>query len=419
MSNSDAIAAVTATLIDLLGDVSDIGGSEASAYPPDKASESLQEGQGRVNIFLYQTSVNTAWSNMDLPHQIKPGERGFPPLALNLHYLLTTHTGDHNPTLSQRLLGRAMSILHDNAVLSRERIAQVTPNGDVHKQIESVRITPQPLSVDEISKLWTIFQTQYRTSAAYQASVVLIDSGRPVSTPLPVLRRGREDRGVLSQPHLIPSLPTITDIELPDNQPSLEFRAELTDTGQIVIQGDELTLHGHHLSGDQVQVQFIHPRLADAIHASPQPGSTGTTVRVKLSKTPGAQSTYPAGIYRLAVVVATTEEEGPVTRVSNQLACPLAPRLMIPGDPIVNDILTLKCMPQVWPEQRVVALLGSSEVAAQSHPGKTDTITFDVKDVSAGKHLVRLRVDGVDSLPVEDYTARPLVFDEKQMVSIP
>ena len=48
-----------------------------------------------------------------------------------------------------------------------------------HEQIERVRITPQPLSVDELSKLWTAFQTHFRISAAYQVSVVLIESTRP------------------------------------------------------------------------------------------------------------------------------------------------------------------------------------------------------------------------------------------------
>ncbi len=54
-----------------------------------------------------------------------------------------------------------------------------------------MRITLQPLSVEEISKLWTAFQTQFRTSVSYQVSVVLIESQRPAKTPLPVLRAAR------------------------------------------------------------------------------------------------------------------------------------------------------------------------------------------------------------------------------------
>ncbi len=406
MSNSNAIAAVTATLIDLLGDMSDISSSAiATAHPPDKAAEGLQEGQSRINIFLYQTNVNPALRNMDLPHQVKPGERGHPPLALNLYYLLTPYSGDNNSTENQRLLGRAMSILHDNAVLNRETIKGISPNGNLHEQIESVRLTFQPLTLDEMSKLWNMFQTQYRTSVAYEASVVLIDSTRPVRTPLPVLRRRHDDQGIISQPDLIPPLPTITRLELPDKQPSLQL-------------DDELIIHGHHLDGEQVKVRFMHPRLAEAIEASPQPEGTAAKITVQPSATPDAQTKYPAGLYRLAVAVSKTEAGKTAIRVSNEQPFSLAPRLTIPPDPIENDILTLRCNPEVWLEQRVALLLGSSEIAAQPRTNKTDILTFNIANVPAAKYLVRLRIDGVDSLPVQDYKAVPLTFDEAQMVTI-
>jgi len=46
------------------------------------------------------------------------------------------------------------------------------------------------MSLEDVSKLWTTFQTQYRISAAYEVSVVIIESSRIVKTPLPVLTRG-------------------------------------------------------------------------------------------------------------------------------------------------------------------------------------------------------------------------------------
>src|SRR5262249_26570078 len=42
---------------------------------------------------------------------------------------------------------------------------------------------------EEISRLWTAFQARYRPTAVYQISVVLIESGRSVRTPLPVRSR--------------------------------------------------------------------------------------------------------------------------------------------------------------------------------------------------------------------------------------
>jgi hypothetical protein len=47
------------------------------------------------------------------------------------------------------------------------------------------------------------------------------------------------------------------------------------------------------------------------------------------------------------------------------------------------------------------------------------TITFAVPDVTAGSYLVRLRVDGVDSIPVV-YTGTPPIpgFDPAQKVIV-
>ena len=63
-----------------------------------------------------------------------------------------------------------MGVLHDHPLLGAEEINGALPESDLDQQVERVRITPQPMSVEEMSKLWTTFQTQYRMSAAYQAS---------------------------------------------------------------------------------------------------------------------------------------------------------------------------------------------------------------------------------------------------------
>src|SRR5262249_7015632 len=159
--------------------------------PPDKAAVAV-EGKARLNLFLYQTTLNAAWRNAEVPQQLRPGEVGPPPLALDLHYLVTAYGIDEaDPEVnSHRLLGPAIGTLHDHPLLGAREIEAQLGESELQDQVERVRITPQPLSLDEMSKLWTAFQAQYRISAAYQASVVLIDSTRARTTPLPVLTRG-------------------------------------------------------------------------------------------------------------------------------------------------------------------------------------------------------------------------------------
>src|SRR5690606_16023724 len=63
--------------------------------------------------------------------------------------------------------------------------------------VEQIKFTPLTLSLEELSKLWSVFfQAPYALSVAYQGTVVLIESEESPHSPLPVLRRGEEDRGV-------------------------------------------------------------------------------------------------------------------------------------------------------------------------------------------------------------------------------
>ena len=204
MSTSEALAAVTETLRVFL--FNNLGGPECTVRPLDVARDAA--GGDQINLFLYGIARNTAWTNMELPSQVKPNESGRPPLALDLSYLITAYGDGNNDVAAQRALGRAMSLLHDHPVLGREEIRLATPAAGLHEQIERIRISHAPLTLDEMTKLWTSFSTVYRISTTYTASVVLIDSVLPVRPPLPVLARGENDSGpdLAADPPLFPSL---------------------------------------------------------------------------------------------------------------------------------------------------------------------------------------------------------------------
>ena len=89
-----------------------------------------------------------------------------------------------------------MRILHDVAIVPRAKLKKALAIAGLHEQLERITVTPRQLSIEEISKLWSVFQTQYQVSAAYLVTVVLIDSKASRRTPLPVLKRGPDDRGV-------------------------------------------------------------------------------------------------------------------------------------------------------------------------------------------------------------------------------
>jgi Pvc16 N-terminal domain len=405
MTNSLGIGAVTAALRNLLQADVDVGGTLVTTHPPDKARpETDAANPNRVNIFCYRTSINGALSNMELPGQVRPGETGQPPLAVNLHYVVTAINAGDDEVLSNRMLGRAMQVFHDRPVLARADLEAALALSDLDQQIERVRITHEPLSIDDISRLWSAFQTEYRFSAYYHVSVVLIEGTRPTRTPPPVLARGQDDSGVDAQPDLAPpppSAPTLRSVAAPAEEPA-------------AVLGELLTATGHRLDGDPVRARLSHSRLEASLTVDAEPGFTATTVGVRL---PDQPAQLPAGVWTLALLVTV----GGVEHVTNELPFAIAPKLesVTPPGPIPPGSLTLTVAPrpQVWLEQRAALLFGSREVLPAPRTDKAMPLRFDVGPVTTGEYLLRLRVGGIDSRSI-DHSTVPPTFDPSQKVTV-
>jgi hypothetical protein len=424
MSNSLAIEAVTSALRKLLDDGTrklDDGQADGkftnlvvTTQPPDRARGNNTNNQ--LNIFLYQTAPNAALRNMDMPRQVRSGEASLPPLALNLYYLITAYGENNEDTLSHRLLGRAMRILHDYSVLlpsdllSPQDFKDILSPSGLDLQPERVRLTPMPMSVDEMSKLWMIFQTQYRISASYQVAVLLIESTRPARSGLPVLRRGKDDRG----PGVTASSsPILEEVVSPNSQPGARL-------------GEDLILNGKHLDSQGLMVRFSSLRLDKYIEIEPLKGGNANQIKVHLSdqaEEPGAFAKWVPGFYTVSLVVRMPDMPA---WTSNEVPFALAPKVAIaPNDALEGDLaLTVTCTPRIRDGQRIVLLFGESQVKAQTVSTPADesqptTLDFNIPKVKAGSYLVRLRIDGSDSLPVILAGSPPrLEFDPSQKVTV-
>jgi Pvc16 N-terminal domain len=431
MSNSLAIAATTATLRNLLLSKvrifdTELADLDVTTRAPDVARKGITVSS--LNVFLYQTIVNAAWRNMDMPRQVRPGETGSPPLALNLHYLVTAYGRDDTDgnALSHRVLGGAMSVLHDHSVLGAQEIANALPNNDLAEQIERVRITPLPLSIEEMSKLWTTFQTNYRISAAYEATVILIDSRNPVKSALPVLRRGQEDRGVFA---VATGTPNLKEIRLPASQSAARL-------------GEDVAIRGDNLSVTDTLIRFksLIPSLPGdppppQVELAPTAGVNADELMVQLpprTSDADAFGRWVPGFYTISSVV---KQSGVPPVVSNEIAFALAPTITLTPNSTtvatvnVGDTLSLTCAPRVRSGQRILVLFGDMQLAPKTvtnpSPGSPtfketpSTITFDIPPVPSGTYLVRLRVDGVDSIPVVLSGTPPIpTFDPVQQVKL-
>lgn len=398
MSNSLAIAAVTLTLRNIIaqGISNELTNGNVTTFPPDKARANAAGGN-QINVFLYHTSPNPTLRNQEIYSRVKPGETGQFPLALNLYYLITAYSDDYDNVMAHKLLGAAMRVLHDQPILKSEDIKLALEESNLHQQIEHIQITQQPLSIEEILRLWTTFQTQYRISAAYEISVVLIDSSLPVKAPLPVLARGSDDSGISVGASMEVPFPTLESVRPPNEQTAVRL-------------GEELVLLGHHLDSDQnqftVQMRHNHLNAYEELILDEHLSSTEISFSI-----PAESENFPVGHYSISVKMSRSGKN----QTTNTMPFSIAPKIEVKVD---GRELTVEVEPHVWPDQHAALLVGDRELLPNEPISeKTTELIFDKTSIAPGEYFVRLRVDGVDSILV-DRSVKPPKFDTNQKVNI-
>ncbi len=384
MSTARAIELVTNALVARLKTA--VGDDKVITKSLDKAIDDASGGM--VNLFLYQTTINAAWRNQDFPTP-RRGQPGRPLLPLTLHYLLTAGLKEDNDADVHAVLGQAMLALHDNP--------NVVSDSADWNQPDAAHITPVPLTLDEMSKLWSAFQASYRLSVAYEVSTVLIESGTAAPVPLPVRKLGDVDRGWDSTTQFPPLVEGVK-FQSP-RQPGVQF-------------GERFSLVGRNFpTGSEVSV-----RLTPTFPLTGKPFDTPVLRLTDTEATSVFSDSDPAGIYLTALVEQVKGGVGDHFRTSNAVPVAYLPQLV--GVPPAGFAVTTAagtytlnahCEPPPTAKDRVHLLIGSRAVPARvidpPVAGNNVTATWPMAAVTPHPELddegswwgVRVRVNGAES----------------------
>jgi hypothetical protein len=332
-----------------------------------------------------------------------------------LHYLLT-FVGNEADLEPHRMLGSVVGTLEARPLLTRARIEAMVaaalaqnpahPLGltDLAEQVEIVRLNPLPLTVDELSTLWSsFFQAPYRLSVAYEACVVILTADETPTRALPV-----HDRRIFTTTMLRPTI----ERAVADGPPFTP-----------ILVGTTLVITGSQLRGEEITVVTI-----GGVEVTPDPQNvSGTKIEVEVP------AQVRAGVTGLRVIHRRFMGEPPQPRLAGQSgAFPVViqPRLLALAAGAVHDVqidaetglrsggLTISVEPPVGNRQQVTLLLnavpggaGQSFVFederrdAEGAPDQTADLDIPFVDVPAGDYLIRVTVDGAETPLTVDETA--------------
>lgn len=420
MANALAIAAVTAVIRDLLADglidadLDGVGGIVVTSSPLELIVNQTPR-RNQLNVLLTHASPNAGWSTERLPTHDGAGAMVRRPLlALNLHYLITALGADD--FAAEALLGYAMHLLHERPTLGPEAIRRSLGQGAVDgsampplyqsiaaaelaDQVESIRITPQNLDLEGWAHIWSSQNVGLRPSAVYEATVALIEGRAAPRDALPVLD-ARLSVSQIRRPRIVR---TLVD---PGGGAQPSVTAPL-------FPGSRLLLRGSGLTAAQETRVSIDGRLIE-----PEPGATDAALAVQLP------IDLVAGVATLQVLHFVVGSGGPADlrprEQSNAVAIGVRPVIdadapndpaialadvVVTGGRIAGEVTVRLAHPVEAGQRASLRLNGRGAVLGRDHsfiagPLETDSdsVAFAIANVAEGPYLVRIEIDGAESV---------------------
>lgn len=135
------------------------------------APDSDVPAAARLSIYLYHIEPDPQLRNQP---DLSIGTTGLvrPPLALRLYYLLTPLLDDEE--VNQLVLGRILQALHDRPFI--DEVAGGPLDDSRGGGSPELRLSLEPMTLENLSRVWHAMGSNYRLSVAYLMRTVMIDS---------------------------------------------------------------------------------------------------------------------------------------------------------------------------------------------------------------------------------------------------
>jgi hypothetical protein len=403
MSNTLAISAVSAAFLRRLLSAANAAVPSAKVRLGAPTAKLSEDAKPLVNLHLYRIEPNAAHANDHMPSRGGNGQsRGPSKLALNLHYVLSFY-GDQDKFEPDLMLGEVLLDLEHQPALSKSTISDAIDDNDeiedsdLAKALARLRVTRQLMTIDDFSKVWSIFyQVPYALSLTYEVNHVVIESTDVAPVPAPVAQAG-----------LWVSPISALRLDSAGAEPGSPIPPVWG--GRLHVNGKGLARPGLELEVDGVQL--VMTDIVQRPDALEVPLEAGTFVGGELS----------VGVHRLQAIApkAVSDQPEHLRARSNALAFALSPAISIdsvtapPGGTTASGTVDIIFSPAIGSSQSVRLLLDSREAGSAEQivlPGRDpsdgnpsdSSLSFSFTDLPRRSYLVRADVDGLISPVVID-----------------
>jgi hypothetical protein len=443
-----AIAQVTVALKELLKANLNTGVGVSLLQPSDALPKNS------VNLYLFRVAENAQLKNTGWRGDRTRDAMAAPALALELYYLLTPFADAPKSTettlpAAHTLLGSAMQVFFEHPVVNDVHTSAfdfdtLAGIGDLRNSFDKIIVRLQGMAMEELSKVWMMFNQPYRLSVVYQVSLLQI--GPTVSAPsraAPVMVTA-VDVTTLGPPGLVDLTPSSggtggvvtargSGFARPGSTTSVLFGGRLLDAAGVTDSQLQITVPADLAAGPEQEVQVLRDDWASSPAAYtvtpwlkrliPQRGAPGTPslpvtlevtgedlstaagIAVTLDGAPLAHTVIDSTHLRIAIPAATPNGLHGVRvtangRTSNTRQLEVIPLIttLVPATPVVGGPVSINGRRLDGAQVDVrfgpaLVSLGASATANQVQVAR-------VPQLDAGRYEVRVIVDGRASNPL-------------------